>query len=519
MKKSKMDLLKMMKRDGEKCSYQFVWKHRISSIDTHIFFLCSHGIKKEMDRIAKLMRVPGGKFPKKVYESFGGLYGESLTHYLDETRLLFVGYGKEGDCDMERLYDLCRQVGKESECSGKSSYMIHLVGGEGNNQKGIQEKIHHQVSGFILGHYRFDLLKSEVLKESPKKVDQIYFYYPKASLKGIVEKFITMSRVQNEVRALANLPQNILNADSYIDYINKASPKGPKGVKVRVMRNAELKKRGMNLILAVNQGSEVEAGLVILEYNGKNIEKDTSKSKSTEGPTVLVGKGVIYDTGGYDIKTRGMADMKYDMLGSAIMYGVIKSHALLKSPGRYVALLPIVENLVSSRAYLSGDVIESRCGLRVEVTDTDAEGRLILADAICYACDQYKPKLIIDIGTLSGDAGYMFANKSALIMGNHHLMVQRIMDTGMSLHEKVWELPMWAEYQDDLRSDVADIRSTGISGKAGAIIVGTFLSNFVKKGTNWIHLDIAGVDYAKGSPYLHNGAKGEILQTLVLATS
>lgn len=503
----------MMERESEKCSYQFVWKHRISGIDTHIFFLCSHGIKREMDRIAKLMRVPGGKFPKKLYESFGGLYGESLTHYLDETRILFVGYGKEGECDMERLYDLCRQVGKESECSGKSSYMIHLVGGD---KKGIQEKIHHQVSGFILGHYRFDLLKSEGLKESGRKgrkgekSDQIYFYYPKASLKGVVEKFITMSRVQNEVRALGNLPQNILNADSYINYIKKACPKG---VKVRVMRNAELKKNGMNLILAVNQGSEVEAGLVILEYSGKD------KGSRKEKPTVLVGKGVIYDTGGYDLKTRGMADMKYDMLGSAVMYGVIKSHALLKSPGRYVALLPIVENLVSSRAYLSGDVIESRCGLRVEVTDTDAEGRLILADAICYACDHFTPKLMIDIGTLSGDAGYMFANKSALIMGNHHPSVQRIMDTGMSLHEKVWELPMWAEYQDDLRSDVADIRSTGISGKAGAIIVGTFLSNFVKKGINWVHLDIAGVDYARGSPYLHNGAKGEILQTLVLATS
>ena len=511
----------MIDQDAQKCSYQYLWKHRTTGIDQHIFFLCSHSIKKRLDEIAKMMGSP--KFPKKIYESFGGLYGETLTHYMENTSIMLVGYGKEGECDTERLYDLCRQVGKESDCSsggssssgtnGKgSAIMIHLVGGDdhhgnknmnSNHKAKLQELIHHQVSGFILGHYRFDLLKSEGLKRSGH---QVYFYYPKASLKGEVERFITMSRVQNEVRALGNLPQNILNADTYIEYIRKSVPKS---VKVRIMRNAELKKNGMNLILAVNQGSDIEAGLVILEYNG---------SKGKVDPVVFVGKGVIYDTGGYDIKTRGMADMKFDMLGSAIMYGVVKSHALLRTPGRFVGLLPIVENLVSSRAYLSGDVIESRCGIRVEVTDTDAEGRLILADAICYACDKYKPRLLIDAGTLSGDAGYMFANKSALIMGNHHPSVMRIMETGASLHEKVWELPMWAEYQDDLRSDVADIRSTGISGKAGAIIIGTFLANFVPKGVNWVHLDIAGVDYARGSPYLHNGAKGEILQTLVLST-
>ena len=543
IRSKKIDLKKMMDWDAKKCSYQYIWKHRTSGIDQHIFFLCSHGIKKRLDEIAKMLGSP--KFPKKIYESFGGFYGETVTHYMENTSIMFVGYGKEGECDTERLYDLCRQVGKESDCNsnGNKSIMIHLVGGNeatfcssdgrakkvddhhgnGNeNGKGskinirkTQELLHHQVSGFILGHYRFDLLKSGSLKRSDSRSHphQVYFYYPKASLKGEVERFITMSRVQNEVRALGNLPQNILNADRYIEYIRKAVPKN---VKVRIMRNAELKKNGMNLILAVNQGSDIEAGLVILEYDGS---KGRSGKSEKEDPIIFVGKGVIYDTGGYDIKTRGMADMKYDMLGSAIMYGVVKSHALLRTPGRFVALLPIVENLVSGRAYLSGDVIESRCGIQVEVTDTDAEGRLILADAICYACDKYKPKLIVDAGTLSGDAGYMFANKSALIMGNHHPSVMRIMETGMSLHEKVWELPMWAEYQDDLRSDVADIRSTGISGKAGAIIIGTFLANFVKKGTNWVHLDIAGVDYAKGSPYLHNGAKGEILQTLVLSSA
>ena len=512
----------MMERDSQRCSYQFIWKHRTSGIDTHIFFLCSNGIKRQLDEIAKTMRVgKEGKwrFPQKMYDEFKGLYGETTTYYIEDTQLLFVGYGdrKEASnskCNPDALYNLALQVGKESECSGKS-YMIHLVdqsnglNGLNGSKDQMETVIHHQVSGFILGHYRFQLLKGDSVSNSKiHKKCQVYFYYPLAQLKRPVERFITMSRVQNEVRNLANLPQNILNADTYIRYLRHAVPSN---VSVRVMRNAELKKNGMNLILGVNQGANVEAGLVIIEYASSSTEKKSD-------PVVLVGKGVMYDTGGYDLKTRGMLTMKYDMLGSAIMFGVIKSHALLETRGHYVALLPIVENLISGGAYLAGDVIRSRCGLMVEVTDTDAEGRLILADAICYACNKYKPKMMIDLGTLSGDAGYMFANKSALIMGNNYLLNRKLIETGMGLQEKIWELPMWAEYQDDLKSDVADIRSTGISGKAGAIIVGTFLANFVPKGVDWVHLDIAGVDYAQESPLLHNGAKGQILQTLVLGT-
>lgn len=260
-----------------------------------------------------------------------------------------------------------------------------------------------------------------------------------------------------------------------------------KNIKIRILNERELKKQGLNLILAVNSGSAHPAHLVILEY----ISSPLYKKK----PSIcLIGKGVMFDTGGYNIKGGDFSDMKEDMAGSAIVYGIMNLIASNGMKGRYVGLMPIVENMVDAKATRPGDIVTCYNGKTVEITDTDAEGRLILADAIAYSVN-YQPKMIIDVATLTGAAAYMFGNKATAIMGTGNEMIQKMKKQGEDVKEHMWDLPMWQEYVDLTKSSVADYKNLTESAHAGAIMGGAFLSNFVPPKTEWIHMDIAGVDY------------------------
>ncbi len=488
----------MLKINNENYVYKPISKHIIKNIDTHIFFLCS-SYKNELKNICKIFNIKS--FPQKIFDDFHGEKGEIITHYLNNSKLLFIGYGKKNECNPELLYEISLSIGKSISNQKAENIVIHLLKDEHDLY------IHHIVSGIILGNYKFDLLKSD--KKIINKRNFIYFYHPKRKVFKSILNYIKLSQIHNEVRNYMNLPSNLLRIKDYIKYMKLFLPKN---VSMSVISKNKLKALNMNLILAVNQGANQDCALIILEYN---------KNKKTQ-PICFIGKGVMFDSGGYNIKTKTMAEMKFDMSASAIMYGLMKAHSSLNSNNHYIALLPLVENMVSQNAIRPSDVVISHSGKSVEIINTDAEGRLIIADCMSY-CKKYNPKLIVDMGTLSGETAHIFAGKSSVIMGNNFKINREIIEVGQKYHEHIWELPMWDIYLDELKSEIADIRNVSKSGKASAISVGAFLSQFVPKNksgkkVDWVHLDIAGTENVEHSQYFNDGAKVEILKTLYFYT-
>ena len=451
------------------CTTQYLKK-----MDMYIFFVCQD-VKKELERIAKLMKIP--KLPKKLIEGFHGKLGEEKTFYMDDKEILFVGYGKKKICKKDELYDLYGSLGKRLAKDGKKIWIDVVIG--------TDNEVENQIVGWILGEYSFDKYKKK--NEETKKENNISFYAKNKKVKDVIQHAIQEAIVQNQTRDLINEPANLLNSVEYVKYMKKHLHSK---IKMRVLNDNELKKQGLNLILAVNSGSANPANLIILEY--------TSDLKYKKSPSIcLIGKGVMFDTGGYSIKGGDFSDMKEDMAGSAIVYGVMNMIASNQFKGRYVGIMPIVENMVDAKATRPGDIIRSYNGKTVEITDTDAEGRLILADAIAYS-ENYNPKVIIDVATLTGAAAHMFGNKATAIMGTGNEMIHYVKKTGEDVKEHMWDLPMWEEYVDLTKSTVADYKNLTYSAGAGAIMGGAFLSNFVplkEKNIQWIHMDIAGVDF------------------------
>jgi leucyl aminopeptidase len=369
--------------------------------------------------------------------------------------------------------------------------LIQLVG----NDKNI---IKNEIISYILGNYKFNDFKSS--KSSKKSIT--YFYHTNKKFKDIVNKSIYEGNIQNEIRSLINNPSNILNSTKYLKYIKNNIQSN---IKVTVLDEKKLKDKGCNLILGVNQGSQNKPLMVILEY----------KNDPTPNKTIaLIGKGVMFDSGGYNIKKGNMNYMKTDMAGSAIIYGIFKLLSHNKVKGHYIGLLPLVENILDSNSIKPGDILKSYSGKTVEIIDTDAEGRLIMADALSYS-KNYNPYLCIDIATLTGQVSSIFDNKSSVIMGNNNKYIQKMITAGIINNEKLWELPMWEEYVDMTRSNIADFKNYTYESKASTIMAGAFLSNFIPEKSNWIHLDIAGTDnLSNDTNNRHYGASGEILRTL-----
>jgi leucyl aminopeptidase len=340
-------------------------------------------------------------------------------------------------------------------------------------------------------------------KEKKNKTE-IYFYQPKRNLKNDIELFIYEAKIQNEIRNLINTPANILNSTVYSQYIKKNIHND---IKIKILQENDLKKLGCNLILGVNQGSKNKAVMIVLEY--KNL-----KDKEIDKPIVLVGKGVMFDSGGYNLKLNDFSNMKNDMTGSAIVYAIFQLISNKKINGHFIGILPLVENMIGSNATRPGDILTSYDGKTVEITDTDAEGRLIMADALAYSI-KYKPYMCIDIATLTGQAGSIFGNQSSVIMGNNNNYIQKMIQMGIENNEKIWELPMWEEYIQLTKSNIADLKNYSKESKAGTIMAGAFLSRFIPNKTIWIHLDIAGVDELNEETNMRNyGATGEIMRSV-----
>tara|TARA_B100000989_G_scaffold284077_1_gene250550 strand:- start:4760 stop:6217 length:1458 start_codon:yes stop_codon:yes gene_type:complete len=299
-------------------------------------------------------------------------------------------------------------------------------------------------------------------------------------------------------RDLVSEPGNILHPDEYVKRILSLKKDG---LKINVYDEKKLKKLGMNALLGVGQGSIRGSYLVTMEWNGL---KNSSK------PLAFVGKGVCFDTGGYSLKpAKFMEDMTYDMAGSATVVGLMKNFALRKAKINAVGVVGLVENMVSGNAQRPGDIVKSYSGKTIEVLNTDAEGRLVLADALTFTEEKYKPKFIVDLATLTGAIIVCLGSEYAGLFSNNDELSEKIFNAGEKVEEKVWRMPLHKNYDKLMNSKNADVQNINYVGGAGSTTAAQFLQRFILNKTPWAHLDIAGMAFSKyGGALNSSGATG-----------
>lgn len=329
--------------------------------------------------------------------------------------------------------------------------------------------------------YRFDMFKSD---KEPTKLNELIIHVNQASSLKACEVALRQGQAiahgAQLTKNLANTPSNICTP-SFLAQHAKELGKHHKSIKVKVLEEKEMKKLGMGAILAVSQGSAEDAKLICLEYKG------TAKNKA---PIALIGKGITFDTGGNSLKPAdSMVGMKYDMCGAATVLGTIKAAAELKLPINVVGVIAAVENMPGGSAYKPEDILTSMSGQTIEVISTDAEGRLVLADALTYA-ERYKPEFVIDIATLTGAVVIALGFHATGLVSNDDRLSNDLLNAGTESNDRAWRLPLWDEYHEQIKSPFADMANTG-GRSAGTITAACFLSKFAKK-FRWAHLDVAG---------------------------
>lgn len=352
--------------------------------------------------------------------------------------------------------------------------------------------------GAYLQSYRFNKYFNKKIKDKEIKIANLNFYHEK-SLEA--KKFFASEQILANniflVRDLVSEPSNILNPESYAEFCKNLKVKN---LEIEVLGEKEMTKLGMNSLLGVGVGSVKESKIVILKYNG---------GKKGEAPLAFIGKGVTFDTGGISIKpANNMEDMKTDMAGSAVVVGLLKNLAERNAKVNAVGLIGLVENMPSGTAQRPGDVVKSMSGQTIEVINTDAEGRLVLADVLHYANTKFKPKFMIDLATLTGAIIVALADVYAGLFSNDDNLSKQLASCGEETGERVWRLPLGEEYDEMINSDIADMKNVGSGRGAGSITAAQFLHRFVGE-TKWVHLDIAGVAWkGKGDALAHKGATG-----------
>lgn len=330
--------------------------------------------------------------------------------------------------------------------------------------------------------YRFDPFKTEKAPLSRLKEITIAIDDKKtlAAAEKALKQAIAVADGVELTKNLGNLPSNICTP-SYLAEAAKKLAKEHKQIATKILEESDMKKLGMNAFLAVTKGSAQSAKLICVEYKG---------SAKKQAPIALVGKGVTFDTGGISLKpTDGMIGMKYDMCGAATVLGTIKAAALLKLPIHLVGILASAENMPGGNASKPEDIVTSLSGQTIEIMNTDAEGRLVLCDALTY-CERYKPEIVIDIATLTASVVIGLGYHASALLSNHEPLAKSLLEAGTESHDRAWQMPLWDEYQEQLKSPFADMSNVG--GKAaGMITAACFLSRFTKK-FQWAHLDVAG---------------------------
>ena len=345
--------------------------------------------------------------------------------------------------------------------------------------------------GMLLKSYEFNKYKT---KRETHEISINVVFKTKIPLKNKNNRFNSLLEGTNFTKDLVSEPGNILHPDEYAKRILKLKKIG---LKIKIFNDRKLKKLGMGALLGVGQGSVRGSYLVTMEWNG-----DSSKSK----PLAFVGKGVCFDTGGYSLKpARFMEDMTYDMAGSAAVVGLLKTLALRKAKVNAVGVVGLVENMVSGNAQRPGDIVKSYSGKTIEVLNTDAEGRLVLADALTYTEKKFKPKLIVDLATLTGAIIVSLGSEYAGLFSNNDKLSNQLIDAGNKVDEKLWRMPLHKNFDKLMNSKNADMQNINYVGGAGSTTAAQFLQRFILNKTPWAHLDIAGMAFSKYGGALNSG--------------
>ncbi|MEI7866524.1 MAG: leucyl aminopeptidase [Candidatus Methylumidiphilus sp.] len=411
-------------------------------------------------------------------------------------RLILVGLGKKDELTPSLYRKSLAAAANALKATGAKQATSVLHEAEVKDHP-LEWKIRQTVEILESALYRYTQTKSEKDQGKPPKLEKLQFLLDPETDVAVVETGIKQARAiangMKLARDLGNLPGNICTPAYLAEQAEKLG-KEHKKLKVKILGEAELEELGMGSFLSVSKGSREPAKLIIIEYHGAS-----AKVK----PHVLVGKGLTFDAGGISIKQAGgMDEMKYDMCGGAAVIATLGVAAELELPLNVIGLVPASENLPDGAANKPGDIVTSMAGTTIEILNTDAEGRLILCDALTYA-KRYDPVAVIDTATLTGACITALGRHPSGLMGNDDALCESLIKAGETTHDRVWRLPLWEDYQEQLKSNFADVANIG-GPDGGAITAGCFLSRFAKD-FKWAHIDIAGTAWKTGN---EKGATG-----------
>jgi leucyl aminopeptidase len=417
-------------------------------------------------------------------------------------KIMLLGLGKKDKFNNEIARIVSAKAAVKVREMGISEFSILLFS---NLDDGLIEAISEGVG---LSLYSFNRYKTNDNKDE-LKINRVTILInaEMTSIQSIVDKTNLLVEAVNFARDLSNLPPNDCSPSQLANIALSIATEY--GLKSRIVERYEMESMGLNGIVSVGKGSQYPPKLIILEYHGSNDDKR---------PYLLVGKAVTFDTGGISLKDSDkMDEMKFDKSGGCDVIAVMKAVASLKLPINVIGLIPSVENMPSSTSYRPGDIIKMYNGKTVEVLNTDAEGRLILADALAFGISTYNPKAVIDLATLTGACIIALGTNVAAVIGTNKKFIEELHNISERTGEKFWELPLYEEFSEQIKSYVADIKNIG-GRPGGAITAASFLSNFTN-GLPWMHIDIAGTAWTQEGTYERSynpkGATGFGIRTLV----
>ena len=460
--------------------------------------------KKLSPTAASLDKATGGALKRAIAASrFTGKKGEVLEVLvpprLKNSRILLVGLGEPEKLKTLDLENLGGSALGKLLASGETEASVAVDDVDKLPQEAA-ERAARYAYGACLRSYRFDKYRTKEKPEDKPSLQRLTFLVsdPAAArkamrrLEGVVQGvFMT--------RDLVSEPANALYPSALVA---RAKELVKLGVKVDALGERAMSNLKMGALLGVGQGSERESQLLIMRWNG--VPKARAAAKQ---PLAFVGKGVTFDTGGISIKPAGgMEDMKWDMGGAGVVIGLMRALAARKAKVNAVGVCGLVENMPDGKAQRPGDIVASMSGQTIEVLNTDAEGRLVLADALWYTQDRFKPRLVIDLATLTGAIIIALGNSHAGLFSNDDALSGQLAAAGKEVGEPVWRLPLGSDYDKLINCDIADMKNISGGRGAGSITAAQFLQRFVKEGTPWAHLDIAGVTWSsKAQPTVPKG--------------
>ena len=464
---------------------KYIKSAKLNNLSGTLIFFSNN--KSEIKNIDKLLSSSSNNLFKKNLKN-NNKKKEIFSFDISHTQKIIIFSLKNNENSYEKigakLYEFC-----------KSQYLNKVsIFGDTIENSNVIKCLHELVHGMRLKSYSFN----KYLTKKNSEILYLNIITKKKVDLNLVKKFSAIEKGVNFTKDLVSEPGNILHPDEYAKRLIQLKKVG---LKIKVYNTAKLKKMKCNALLGVGQGSSRGSYIVTMEWKGDKRQKT---------PLAFVGKGVCFDTGGISLKpARFMEDMTYDMAGSAVVVGLLKSLALRKAKVNAIGVVGLVENMVSGNAQRPGDIVKSFSGKTIEVLNTDAEGRLVLADAITFTEKKYRPSFIIDLATLTGAIVVALGSEYAGLFSNSDKISKQLFDAGEKVDEKVCRLPLHENYDKLMNSKNADMQNINYVGGAGSTTAAQFLQRFIINKTPWAHLDIAGMAFSKYAGSLNSsGATG-----------